>query len=470
MLEDRDKAVRDESKQLAVELYRWVKDALRPLLQSLKPVQAAELEAEFAKVAGEAAVPERWLRSEQARRAQCTDAPEDGTDGGPDAAEGEAVPAVDAYELLEAVDVLSKLPKDFYEQLEAKKWQERKEALEKLLELAGLPKLEAGDYGDLVKALRRTVSKDSNVVVVALAARCLAGLALGLRQRFHPYAHSCVATCLDKLREKKPAVVAALREALDAAFAQSSLEAVLEELTGALEGKNPQVGVPMLRVEVRGGVEASAVLRASRSFSRRPHPHRPPRYVAGDASLTAVSPHPKRPSISAPRRVTSRGPVGRDRCPFCPTSLSGSRLALAAGTLRQRQHSRLFVLSAGTSSMNLQGCDVQRHKGRLLTLHVLPFGDHVMDATVRTPAGDSVQAPYPRRHTHRLNLWGTSASTFLDLSVDKHHGRAAFEIDSSPLPAQQLVWADSVPSIPGINVTAGNEGSFQTTLFLHEKQ
>ncbi|XP_029845565.2 cytoskeleton-associated protein 5 [Ixodes scapularis] len=241
VLEDRDKAVRDESKQLAVELYRWVKDALRPLLQSLKPVQAAELEAEFAKVAGEAAVPERWLRSEQARRAQCTDAPEDGTDGGPDAVEGEAVPAVDAYELLEAVDVLSKLPKDFYEQLEAKKWQERKEALEKLLELAGLPKLEAGDYGDLVKALRRTVSKDSNVVVVALAARCLAGLALGLRQRFHPYAHSCVATCLDKLREKKPAVVAALREALDAAFAQSSLEAVLEELTGALEGKNPQV-------------------------------------------------------------------------------------------------------------------------------------------------------------------------------------------------------------------------------------
>ncbi|KAL3171509.1 hypothetical protein MRX96_013713 [Rhipicephalus microplus] len=66
---------------------------------------------------------------------------------------------VDAYDLLEAVDILSKLPKDFYEQCEAKKWQERKEALEKLLELASNPKLKPGDYDDLVKALKRIVAK-----------------------------------------------------------------------------------------------------------------------------------------------------------------------------------------------------------------------------------------------------------------------------------------------------------------------
>jgi len=89
---------------------------------------------------------------------------------------------VDPYELLEAVEILSKLPKDFYEKIvsqnnnvnvliiiefhinlishfilsqEAKKWQERKEALEVVETLTKNPKLENGDYGDLVRALKK---------------------------------------------------------------------------------------------------------------------------------------------------------------------------------------------------------------------------------------------------------------------------------------------------------------------------
>lgn len=57
--------------------------------------------------------------------------------------------------MLEPIDILSKLPKDFYEKLEAKKWQERKEALEALDALVKHPKLENGDYGDLVRALKK---------------------------------------------------------------------------------------------------------------------------------------------------------------------------------------------------------------------------------------------------------------------------------------------------------------------------
>lgn len=57
--------------------------------------------------------------------------------------------------MLEPVDILSKLPKDFYEKLEAKKWQERKEALEALDALVKNPKLENGDYGDVVRALKK---------------------------------------------------------------------------------------------------------------------------------------------------------------------------------------------------------------------------------------------------------------------------------------------------------------------------
>ena len=49
-------------------------------------------------------------------------------------------------------------------------------------------KLESGDYADLVKALKKVISKDSNVVLVAMAGKCLANLAKGLAKKFQPYA------------------------------------------------------------------------------------------------------------------------------------------------------------------------------------------------------------------------------------------------------------------------------------------
>lgn len=58
---------------------------------------------------------------------------------------------------MEPVDILSKLPKDFYEKVEAKKWQERKEAMECLEQLVQHPKLENGDYADVVKTLKKVI-------------------------------------------------------------------------------------------------------------------------------------------------------------------------------------------------------------------------------------------------------------------------------------------------------------------------
>lgn len=42
---------------------------------------------------------------------------------------------------------------------EAKKWQERKEALEAVQKLVEAPKLENGDYGELVRALKKVTVK-----------------------------------------------------------------------------------------------------------------------------------------------------------------------------------------------------------------------------------------------------------------------------------------------------------------------
>ena len=44
LLEDRDKTVRDETKLLAVEIYRWIGPALKPQLANLKPVQVSDMD------------------------------------------------------------------------------------------------------------------------------------------------------------------------------------------------------------------------------------------------------------------------------------------------------------------------------------------------------------------------------------------------------------------------------------------
>ncbi|KAM6131157.1 cytoskeleton-associated protein 5 isoform 2-T2 [Pterocles gutturalis] len=242
LFESREKAVRDEAKLLAVEIYRWIRDALRPPLQNINSVQLKELEEEWVKVSSAAPKQTRFLRSQQELKAKFEQQQAVGgdADGGGDDEE-EAVPQVDAYELLEAVEILSKLPKDFYEKIEAKKWQERKEALEAVELLVKNPKLESGDYADLVKVLKKVVGKDTNVMLVALAAKCLAGLATGLRKKFGQYAGHVVPTILEKFKEKKPQVVQALQEAIDAIFLTTTLQNISEDVLAVMDNKNPTI-------------------------------------------------------------------------------------------------------------------------------------------------------------------------------------------------------------------------------------
>ena len=70
LLEDRDKTVREETKLLVVEIYRWIGPALKPQLTSLKPVQLTELEAEFESLPPGKPVQTRFLRSQQDLKAK----------------------------------------------------------------------------------------------------------------------------------------------------------------------------------------------------------------------------------------------------------------------------------------------------------------------------------------------------------------------------------------------------------------
>lgn len=64
----------------------------------------------------------------------------------------------------------------------------------------------------------QVISKDTNVMLVALGGRLMGMVASGLRCKFSPYAVSCVQSILEKFKEKKTNVVAALREAIDAIY------------------------------------------------------------------------------------------------------------------------------------------------------------------------------------------------------------------------------------------------------------
>ena len=91
---------------------------------------------------------------------------------------------------------------------ESKQWKDRKEVLDDLLTLLTQnPKLAPdADYYELIKALKKVVptsgkdtwvsnewllqiiAKDSNIPVVLVAAKCLTGLAKGLRKSFKTHA------------------------------------------------------------------------------------------------------------------------------------------------------------------------------------------------------------------------------------------------------------------------------------------
>lgn len=239
--ESREKAVRDEAKLLAVEVYKWIRDALRPPLQNINSVQLKELEEEWVKLPSAPPKQSRFLRSQQDMKAKFEQQQAQGGEQSDEEDEADTVAAVDPYDLLVAVEILSKLPKDFFEKIEAKKWQERKEALEAVETLTKNPKLENGDYGDLVRALKKVVGKDANVMLVALAAKCLAGLAIGLRKKFGTYASQVVSTILEKFKEKKPQVVQALQEAIDAIFLTTTLQNLSEDILAVMDNKNPSI-------------------------------------------------------------------------------------------------------------------------------------------------------------------------------------------------------------------------------------
>ncbi|CAG8638343.1 14946_t:CDS:10, partial [Gigaspora margarita] len=218
-----DKNVRAEGTGLVIELYKWLGKAIDPHLQELKPVQVKELNEAFEKLPQEKVTQQRFLRLQK---------------------------ETEEAEKAEPVDVLSKMSKDFYTQLQSTKWKDRKEALDGLIEICKTPRIADNNYGELVGALAKRIS-DSNILVVTLAANIIEALALGLRESFGKYKATVTSPLIEKLKERKQSVVDALASALDAIFNTVTISDVTEDIVAAGKHKNPQVKSEAMKWLVR---------------------------------------------------------------------------------------------------------------------------------------------------------------------------------------------------------------------------
>uniref|UniRef100_A0A914V058 TOG domain-containing protein n=1 Tax=Plectus sambesii TaxID=2011161 RepID=A0A914V058_9BILA len=250
LLEHANAEVRNQTKAMTVEIYRWIGDVLKPQLQNLKPIQDTELNVEFEKTKdGEKPTPTRYLRSQRpvasSGASTAAEPTADGAAGGPAAAVRVVKEEIDPWDLLDPVDVLARLPANFQESVDSKKWTERKDGLQALSDLlTANPRLDQkANYGDMVGLLKKVLGKDANINVQAVAAKCLHGIASGLRKKFAPYAVVVAPTIFEKFKEKKPLLRDPLVECIDAVAASTTLEVLSDEIVVALGHQNPNIKI-----------------------------------------------------------------------------------------------------------------------------------------------------------------------------------------------------------------------------------
>ncbi|KAK1262104.1 Protein MOR1 [Acorus gramineus] len=140
---------------------------------------------------------------------------------------------VDEYELLDPVDILTPLDKTgFWDGVKATKWSERRDAVAELTKLSSAKKIAPGDFSEICRTLKKLVT-DINIAVSVEAIQAIGNLARGLRNHFSGSSRFLLPVLLEKLKEKKPALMEALTQTLQTMFKAGCLT-----LADATEGKS----------------------------------------------------------------------------------------------------------------------------------------------------------------------------------------------------------------------------------------
>ncbi|KAG7855403.1 hypothetical protein KL939_004578 [Ogataea angusta] len=242
-----DKNVRAETTNLSVTLRSYMGKVFDTIIfEKLKPIQQKDLAKAFDKIEG-TPTPKRFLRSHQAQIAESKTGSEDisMTD-----AQENSGDQLDAFDLIDPVDVLSKIPSDFKSRVESPKWKDRVEVLEEVLNEFRHPKLKNDDYMDLIRILSKCL-KDANIQVVTLASKVIERLGSGIQQDFHRYVMILISPLLERTKEKKQSVLDAISAALDVCFKFSTLNELLEPTLQYMCHKTPQIKIESSKFLIR---------------------------------------------------------------------------------------------------------------------------------------------------------------------------------------------------------------------------
>jgi len=105
-----------------------------------------------------------------------------------------------------------------------------------------------GDYGEVMRCIKRCVSTDSNVAVIGVAVDAAQALAKGLRREWRAEARTLTPVLLDKLKDKTTNVIRAIHAALSAFNTHCyALGDVIEDVAMALSHKVPKVQTESLK-------------------------------------------------------------------------------------------------------------------------------------------------------------------------------------------------------------------------------
>lgn len=249
-----DRNVRQAATALACAITRWVGEpTTMQVLNGLKPIQLSELQAAIAKV-DFSQFPSRMTRQQSIQHNSRTDEASATTsraqNGGATIAGGSTKAfEVDPWDLLDSVDVVTKIPSDFWELVGSAKWKERHDALSSLIPaFEKAPRMNAkGDYSAITNDLLRVVQRDTNQMCATDAIQLLTFLALGLRQKFDQYAPRTLEAVVERFKEKKQSVIEIVTKAIDAVFfhvLKNQFSLILESVVNiGMKHKTPQVRI-----------------------------------------------------------------------------------------------------------------------------------------------------------------------------------------------------------------------------------
>lgn len=239
-----DKNVRSETTKLTVELYKWMRDSLVTILfDSLKPIQQKDLNKAFELIENNPPVQKTLTHSQKQQQAkqQQEQLKQDPTEDV--VMKDVQQPVFDPFDLLEPVDILSKLPSDLESRANDSNWKERKAVLEETVAiLSKAPKIANEDYTDFIRILAKCF-KDANLQVVQLSAESIGFLSKGLKSKFSKYVSIVLVPILERNKEKKPSFTLVLNDSLDSIFESTSLSDILDGVLKTMNHKTPQVKI-----------------------------------------------------------------------------------------------------------------------------------------------------------------------------------------------------------------------------------